>query len=379
VGTHFAYTLPDGSSADASNFSGAMTYTGTGSCGAGCSKYFYSLAGTFSGQDSLGRGFSGSTHQAITISSASRGGDSATDTGGATVLQYTGVISQPAILSFVTPLPSTLVNDGSIGTVLVGVEDSSGHVATSSTATIALSLVGPSGFAGVTQSANAVQGIATFPLNSSLAIAGQYTLSASGAGLTPPPTSAITVSPSGGAQPADFALSGNPATLTIANGQSAAVVLALVPAGGFSDTVTFSCSGLPASASCSFNPASVTVDGSNTPLSTQLTVATTTTVAKATTTSGRRTPWSPKGYQFLLGLLSAALWCPGSRNRAKTAWRILGIAVLLVWVMGAVSCGGSGSSSAALPTPVSSSNVVITASASNGVSHSVSIDMTLTK
>jgi hypothetical protein len=368
--------LPDGSSADASNFSGVLTYTGTGSCGSGCSSYFYSLVGTFSGQDSLGRGFSGSTHQAITISGTSRGGDSAKDTGGATVLQYTGVIAPPAILSFVSPLPSTLGNGGSIGTVLVGVEDSSGHVVTSSTATIALSLAGPSGFAGVTQSANAAQGIAAFALNSPLAIAGQYTLSATGAGLTPPPTSPITVSPSG-AQTPDFALSGNPATLTIANGQNAAVVLALVPAGGFNDTVTFSCSGLPASASCSFNPATLTVDGSNTPLSTQMTV--TTTVAKAATTSGRRIPWSPEGYQFFLGLLPAVLWCPGSRNRAKTAWRTLGIAIFLVWVMGAVSCGGSGSSSAALPTPLSSSNVVVTASASHGMSHSVSIDITLTK
>jgi hypothetical protein len=378
VGTHFAYQLPDGSSANADNFAGVMTYTGVGTCGAGCTNYLYSITGTFSGQDSLGRAFNGSTHQAITITNTSRSGHSAFDSGGATTLEFAGGPTPlPAILAFLNPLPSTLPFEGSIGEVLVGVEDSSGHVATGSMATITLSLAGPSGFENVTQIANASQGIATFALPASLTIPGQYTLSVSAAGLTSPSSVAITVNPSTGEiQGPDFDLTENQSTLTVRSGQSAAVALRLVPASGITDTVTFTCSGLPASATCSFNPTTLIFDGSNTPLTTQMTINTAV-VAGMTAPGRHETPLCPASYQFFVVLLPAVLLCSGSRKRTKTAGQILIVAVLLVWIIGALSCGGS--SRSALQTPTSSSTVVVTASGSSGVAHSVSIDLTLTK
>jgi hypothetical protein len=48
-------------------------------------------------------------------------------------------------------------------------------------------------------------------------------------------------------------------TLTVAQGQTAAEGLTLITAGGYAGTVSFACSGLPANASCLFNPSSVSL------------------------------------------------------------------------------------------------------------------------
>jgi len=378
VGTHFAYQLPDGSSADASNFSGSLTYTGVGSCGAACSAYYYSITGTFSGQDSLGRSFTGATQQGLTISSVSRGGDSAVDTGGTTTLEFTGgSVSSPTTLAFITPSPSPLALGGSIGQVMVGIEGSAGHVITSSTAPITLSLAGPSGFATVTQVINTSQGVATFALPSALTIPGQYTLSASSNGLASPPSLAITVDQStGGAQIPDFTLTANQTTLTVSSGQSVTVALALTPMAGFADTVMFSCSGLPASASCAFNPMPLAVAGGSVPLTTQMTI-TDGVIAWTTTHDRRQTPSRPAGNLFFVVLLPAVLLCSKSRVMRKTT-QILMLTVLLACVVGALSCGGSRSSTAALQSAVNSS-IVVTAVGSSGVAHSVSISLTLMK
>jgi hypothetical protein len=378
VGTHFAYQLPDGSSGDASNFSGSLTYTGVGSCGAGCSAYYYSITGTFSGQDSLGRNFTGSTQQGLTISSVSRGGDSARDTGGVTTLEFTGgSVPSPTTLAFMTPLPSALALGGSIGQVMVGVEDNAGHAVTSSTVPITLSLAGPSGFATVTQVGNASQGVATFALPSALTIPGQYTLGASSNGLTSPSSLAISVGQStGGTLTPDFALTANQTTLTVSSGQSATVTLALAPLAGYADTVTFSCSGLPASTSCAFNPMPLTVAGSNVPLTTQMTISNVV-VAGKITPSQRQTPSRPARSLFFVALLPAVLLCSKSRGLRKAA-QVLMVTVLLACVTGAVSCGGSPSSTAALQSATNSS-IVVTAVGSHGVAHSVTINLTLTK
>jgi len=82
-----------------------------------------------------------------------------------------------------------------------------------------------------------------------------------------------------------FTISAAPASLTVSAGQTgppATSAITITPAGGFTGTVNFtnstvssggSCSGLPAGALCSFNPASVTLNGTSS-VSVGLTVAT---------------------------------------------------------------------------------------------------------
>jgi hypothetical protein len=79
--------------------------------------------------------------------------------------------------------------------------------------------------------------------------------------------------PSCGTPPAaDFTLTASPSSQTVVQGASTTYTATVTPSGGFTGTVTFSVSGLPAGASGSFNPASVTSSGTST-----LTVTTSTT------------------------------------------------------------------------------------------------------
>ena len=84
-----------------------------------------------------------------------------------------------------------------------------------------------------------------------------------------------TSSPTAVTVTAPFTISAVPASLTVSAGQTGpptTSAITIVPAGGFTGTVTFtnsavssggSCSGLPAGALCSFNPASITLNGTS--------------------------------------------------------------------------------------------------------------------
>jgi hypothetical protein len=75
----------------------------------------------------------------------------------------------------------------------------------------------------------------------------------------------------------DFTISASPASQTVAAGSATSYTATITPSGGFTDTVAFSASGLPAGASASFSPASVPGTGSST-----MTVSTTAAVAAGT-------------------------------------------------------------------------------------------------
>ena len=66
-----------------------------------------------------------------------------------------------------------------------------------------------------------------------------------------------------GAAP-DFSVSASPASQSVTQGNSTSYTVTVTPSGGFTGTVTFSASGLPAGATASFVPASVTTSGSST-------------------------------------------------------------------------------------------------------------------
>jgi hypothetical protein len=79
------------------------------------------------------------------------------------------------------------------------------------------------------------------------------------AGLTDPhpPTRTITVQP-------DFSLSASPSSRSVAQGAGTSFTATVTAGSGFSRTVSFSVSGLPAGAAASFSPASVSTSGSST-------------------------------------------------------------------------------------------------------------------
>jgi hypothetical protein len=63
---------------------------------------------------------------------------------------------------------------------------------------------------------------------------------------------------------ADFSLSATPSSRTILPGESTTYTATVAPVNGFTGTVAFSVTGLPAGATAAFNPASVTTSGSTT-------------------------------------------------------------------------------------------------------------------
>jgi hypothetical protein len=62
----------------------------------------------------------------------------------------------------------------------------------------------------------------------------------------------------------NFSLSASPASQTVVQGAGTSYTATVTPSNGFTGTVTFSVGGLPAGASASFNPTSVTTSGSTT-------------------------------------------------------------------------------------------------------------------
>src|ERR1700723_967670 len=71
--------------------------------------------------------------------------------------------------------------------------------------------------------------------------------------------------------PPAFSIAGSPGSISVTAGGSGTATISVSPQGGFASAVTFGCSGLPAGASCSFSPASVTPPGT---VSTSVTITT---------------------------------------------------------------------------------------------------------
>jgi sugar lactone lactonase YvrE len=145
---------------------------------------------------------------------------------------------------------------------------------------------------------------------------------------------------------APFNLTTTCTSLSVVPGQSAIYHVSLAPAKGFAQSVGLSCSGAPALATCTVNPAMITLDGSTT---VQAQVTATTTPA----TSGfLKRPASRSDDNRLAGLIGLAgmaglvglVVLPGKR-RLKQAGRVWGLIFCLSMLAGVAttsSCGGGG-------------------------------------
>ncbi len=179
----------------------------------------------------------------------------------------------------------------------------------------------------------------------------------------------------------DYTVSASPGSATVKQGQSATFSIAVAPQTGFSQPVSFACSGLPALATCSFSPASVTPNGGS--VTTTLTVTTTAPAVRA----GLASP-GIKWLRIQGGLFVAALFVVPGIVRKKTSRRhstIVLFTVLLMIALLSVACGGGSSSSSggSTPThgtPVGSSQVSVSATAgSGGTTHALNITLDVTQ
>ncbi len=173
-----------------------------------------------------------------------------------------------------------------------------------------------------------------------------------------------------------FTFGTSTSTATVTAGSAATYALNLTGINGYTGTVTFSCSGLPAYSSCSFSPSSIVASGSSqtTTLTLSTTAASAALVMPAAPNSTPSDPilWASLGGIGIFGLVLAG---GAKRNRRQMAI-VLGV-LLLVMVFSLVGCGGTTSSAHSSGTPAGTYTVVVTATGTGGGAPTHSMNLTL--
>jgi subtilase family serine protease len=178
----------------------------------------------------------------------------------------------------------------------------------------------------------------------------------------------------------DFQIAVNPGNVTAsaATPGTATVLVSPGPGLGFSGTVSLTCSGLPTGASCSVQPAQLSLDGF-TPANAKVTITKSAAQATIRFDTLRRQPGF-SGFVAALGMVLALLlgW-HGKKRRLQ----VCALLILICSLGGLAGCGGSSSSATPPPVPGTlGAFSVATLKASGGagvtaVSHTVTLAVTL--
>src|SRR5205807_5695312 len=180
----------------------------------------------------------------------------------------------------------------------------------------------------------------------------------------------------------DFSITpppGSTNTATISAGQTATFTMTIAPSGGFNDTITTGCSGAPPGGACSVSPSAFTLN-----TTTKITITVTTTArSNAVPVSGPQgvpphvaprldLPW----LLWLLAVTSLGSLAMFGRKRASLAFGMTMLLALLC--LG--RAGGTGAPAPVGPTagtPPGNYAPIVTASTSNGFSHSSPLSLTV--
>jgi Bacterial Ig-like domain (group 3) len=200
---------------------------------------------------------------------------------------------------------------------------------------------------------------------------------------------------------ADFSLSMSSPSLTLAAGASGTMTLTVTPENGFKQAVAFTCSGLPAGASCGFSPQSLSTNTG--PASTILTIQTAAAAATAMATKlanenrgngstflGAAAPMIRVSdariaafYIFLLGFAGIFGTFGGTANKYRTAQtakfgRGLAASAVLAAILVTASCAGTATEKELPPAQNKMYTITVTASAPNTPTHAQSFTLTVT-
>ncbi len=187
-----------------------------------------------------------------------------------------------------------------------------------------------------------------------------------------------TISISGVGQDFSVAASSS-STATVTSGQTANYTVAIAPGGGFNQKVALSCSGGPASSTCSLSSSSVALNGSS---PTSVTVTVSTGVGSASPIALIKLPSNtPIRLCFSIAVLMvfATLYSTLVQFRRRPLWLLRGSAFpsLLFFVMTFSSCGGGGSQGGG-GTPAGSYTLTVTGTFSSGsasLSHATNLTL----
>ena len=162
----------------------------------------------------------------------------------------------------------------------------------------------------------------------------------------------------------DFTLNATPGSAAIYTGVAARFQVIVSAVNGFDQTVSLTCSGLPAAATCLFKPASV--PGGNGQV--QFTIQTSPPHPITTADSATRLPWKPMAATSTV--LSLALLILPRRMRSLKLLLMMAMGLLLTAAMGA--CGGPGPAGGGTPAGTYSISINGTASP---LTHSTTVQL----
>ena len=171
---------------------------------------------------------------------------------------------------------------------------------------------------------------------------------------------------------ASFTLTSNPTSMTVAPGQPGTFTLKVTPQGSFTSPISFSCSGLPALANCTFNPATVTPNAST--ITTTLTITTT-----ANTASLAPTPFGRRSSPVYAIWLLLPVMLLGTGMAAPKRRKLLSCFLVFLLVSGCllqVACGTGSHSGGGGGTPAGSYTITITGAAAS-TQHTAPLTLTV--
>jgi hypothetical protein len=189
-------------------------------------------------------------------------------------------------------------------------------------------------------------------------------------------SAAVTVSEPG------YSVTASETSLTVTPGSNGSVSLTVTPVGGYNGTVAMSCATSLAGVTCSFTPASYTLDGSNT-------VLTGTVALAASSSAAAFHPLSDRDGSHVK--MAAVLWLPGGAalllvaferrhlmRTLRTRQLILLLALLGV-AAGLFACGGGGGGGGGgtMPQPVTGMVTITAAGSTGNVSQSLQLTITV--
>ena len=142
----------------------------------------------------------------------------------------------------------------------------------------------------------------------------------------------------------DYTVSVSPLSQTIVAGQTASFTLSAAPDNGFNQTVTWSCTGAPAGATCSVSPSTLTLDGTHTATAT-VTLTTTARSMVSLPDLPRASPLQLPRYAWALRLacvavLLALLGFCWRKWSSELRLRLAKTAAVVALSLCAYSCGG---------------------------------------
>jgi hypothetical protein len=198
-------------------------------------------------------------------------------------------------------------------------------------------------------------------------------------------SAAVTVSVSASPS-ASYSMSASPASLTVQQGAAASTMITFTPTGGYKDTVSLSCSNLPANVSCAFAKNQISLAGNNQSVNVGLTLQT-------TAQSAAKQP--PPVAALPTALLALAFWWPGSVTgiavflrrrklvRKRVSWQTcLLMLCTLAFAAGLSACGGGGSSSPSQPassSPVNAQVTVVATGTTTATPQTLVVTLTITQ